>query len=453
MSVPAKVVHERPALPWARIEALVDRDTFRATRTAVGDAVVAGTARVSGRPVCVWSQDGADRGGSLGAAGGETIGRIIRHAAGARVPVIGFPHSGGARLQEGVAALTAYAAIFRAQALAEVPQINVICGPCAGGAAYSPALGDLVVMAGDEARMFLTGPRVVEQVTRERLTTDELGGPKVHGANGVAHLLAADESHAVELVRAALAHLPQSAGGAPSLAPPADPAPGDPGEVLPTNRRQVYDMRAVVARIVDHGDLLELAPRWARNMLTGFARIEGRPVGVIANQPRHLGGTIDADASEKGAWFVNLCDRFGLPLVVLVDTPGFLPGANQERRGVIRHGASLLRAFGTATVPRVTITIRQAFGGAHIVMSSRDLGADLTLAWTGAQVGVMGAPQAVEVMNRRQVAAGADPAELADAYAAEHLPVAVAAAAGFVDEVIAPADTRDRIVHALDVAA
>jgi acetyl-CoA carboxylase carboxyltransferase component len=453
MSARAHVVHEPAGMAWARIEMLVDRDTFRAVRTAVGDGVVAGTGRVAGRPVCVWSQDGSFKGGSLGAAGGETIARTIRRAHAARVPVIGFPHSGGARLQEGVAALTAYGAIFRAQALADVPQINVICGPCAGGAAYSPALGDLVVMAGDGARMFLTGPRVVEQVTREKLTTEELGGPKVHGGNGVAHLTAADEMHAVELVRHALSHLPQAAGLAPPLAPPADPAPGDPAEVLPDNPRQVYDMRALAARLVDHGDLLELGPRWARNLLVGFARVEGRPVGVIANQPRHLGGTLDADASEKGAWFVDLCERFGLPLVVLVDTPGFLPGATQERRGVIRHGASLLRAFSTATVPRVTVTVRQAFGGAHIVMNSRDLGADLTLAWPGAQVGVMGAKQAVEVVNRREVAAGADPAELADAYAAEHLPVAVSAAAGFVDEVIPATETRDRIVHALDVAA
>lgn len=453
MSARANVVREPAGLPWARIELLVDRGSFHAVRTAVGDGVVAGTARVAGRPVCVWSQDGGYKGGSLGAAGGETIARTIRRAAASRVPVIGFPHSGGARLQEGVAALTAYGAIFRAQALADVPQINVICGPCAGGAAYSPALGDLVVMAGDGARMFLTGPRVVEQVTRERLTTEELGGPKVHGSNGVAHLLAADELHAVELVRAALAYLPQAAGLTPPLAPPADPVPGDPADVLPDSPRQVYDMRALAARIIDRGDLLELAPRWARNLLVGFARVEGRPVGVIANQPRYLGGTLDADASEKGAWFVDLCDRFGLPLVVLVDTPGFLPGATQERRGVIRHGASLLRAFSTATVPRVTVTVRQAFGGAHIVMNSRDLGADLTLAWPDAQVGVMGAKQAVEVVHRREVAAGADPAALADAYAAEHLPVGVAAAAGFVDEVIPATETRERIVHALDVAA
>ena len=209
-------------------------------------------------------------------------------------------------------------------------------------------------------------------------------------------------------------------------------------------------MRDVAARIVDGGALLELGARWARNLVVGLARIEGAPVGVIANQPRHLGGTLDADAAQKGAWFVDLCDRFGVPLVVLVDTPGFLPGVQQEQAGVIRHGASLLRAFGVATTPRVTVTLRQAYGGAHIVMNSRDLGADLTLAWPNARIGVMGAPQAVEIVHRREIAAGADAAALAETYSAEHLPVSVAASAGFVDEVIEPADTRERIAFALE---
>ena len=212
----------------------------------------------------------------------------------------------------------------------------------------------------------------------------------------------------------------------------------------------VYDVRHVAARIVDGGHLLELAPAWARNLVVGLARVDGAPVGVIANQPRYLGGTLDADASQKGAWFVELCDRFGVPLVVLVDTPGFLPGTGQERAGVIRHGAALLRAFARATTPRVTVTLRQAYGGAHIVMNSRDLGADLTLAWPDAKIGVMGPRQAVELVHRREIAAGTDPQALADAYAAEQLPVREAAARGFVDEVVAPAQTRDRIAFALE---
>ncbi|MEA2392164.1 MAG: methylmalonyl-CoA decarboxylase subunit alpha [Solirubrobacteraceae bacterium] len=436
----------------ARLELLFDSGTFRPTRSMVGDGVLAGSGRVNGRVVCAWAQDGAFKGGSLGTRGGETIARTIQRADGLGVPVVGFPHSGGARLQEGVAALHAYSAIFRAQALATVPQISVIGGPCAGGAAYSPALGDLTIMAGSDAKMFLTGPAVVEKVTRERVTALELGGPKIHGRNGVAHLVADHDVHAAELVRSALAHLPSQVGGPLPLHPPADPVPGDPADVLPAREREVYDVRDVAARLVDGGELLELGPRWARNLVVGFARIEGMPVGVIANQPKYLGGCLDAESSQKGAWFVDLCDRFGLPLVVLVDTPGFLPGVSQEQAGVIRHGASLLRAFGVATTPRVTLTMRQAYGGAHIVMNSRDLGADLTLAWPHAKIGVMGPSQAVEVVNRREIAAGADAQALADAYAAEHLPVRVAASRGFIDEIVAPSETRERIAFALESA-
>jgi acetyl-CoA carboxylase carboxyltransferase component len=434
----------------ARLELLFDSGTFRPTRSMVGDGVLAGSGRVNGRVVCAWAQDGAFKGGSLGTRGGETIARTIQRADSLGVPVVGFPHSGGARLQEGVAALHAYSAIFRAQALATVPQISVIGGPCAGGAAYSPALGDLTIMAGSDAKMFLTGPAVVEKVTRERVTALELGGPKIQGRNGVAHLVADHDVHAAELVRTALAHLPSQVGGPLPLHPPADPAPGDPSDVLPAREREVYDVRDVAARLVDGGELLELAPRWARNLVVGFARIEGAPVGVIANQPKYLGGCLDAESSQKGAWFVDLCDRFGLPLLVLVDTPGFLPGVSQEQAGVIRHGASLLRAFGVATTPRITLTMRQAYGGAHIVMNSRDLGADLTLAWPHAKIGVMGPSQAVEVVNRREIAAGADAQALADAYAAEHLPVRVAASRGFIDEIVAPSETRERIAFALE---
>ena len=436
----------------ARLELLFDPGTFKPVRTAVGDGVLAGSGSVNGRPVCAWAQDGGFKGGSLGEKGGETIARTIDQAAKLGVPVVGFPHSGGARLQEGVGALHAYSRIFRAQSIAGVPQISVIGGPCAGGAAYSPALGDITVMAGPEARMFLTGPAVVEKVMRERVTAMDLGGPKVHAKNGVAHLTADGDVQAAEMVRAALAHLPSKVGGALPLYPPRDPAPGDPGAVLPERDRQVYDVRDVIARIVDAGEMLELGPKWARNLVVGLALIEGAPVGVIANQPHHLGGCLDAESSQKGAWFVDLCDRYGVPLVVLVDTPGFLPGVGQEKAGVIRHGASLLRAFSVATTPRVTVTLRQAYGGAHIVMNSRDLGADLTLAWPNARVGVMGPQQAVEVMHRRDIAAGADPVALADAYAAEQLPVAVAASRGFVDEIIEPYETRERIAFALEAA-
>jgi len=440
-------------LPEMRLELLCDAGTFRPYRSAVGDGVLAGVGRVGGRAVYAWAQDPAHKGGSLGAAGGETIERTIRMADRAGAPVVGFLHSGGARLQEGVAALSAYGAIFRAQAVARVPQIAVVCGPCAGGAAYSPALGDLTLMAGPGARMFLTGPAIVERVTREKVTAEELGGPHVHGRNGVAQLEAPDDVAAADLVRDVLAHLPSVVGGPAPFAPPADPPAGNPGRIVPPEQRRVYDVRDVARHLVDAGALLELSPRWARNMVVALARVEGKPVGVIANQPRHLGGTIDAEAAEKGAWFVDFCDRFGLPLVVLVDTPGFLPGVRQEREGVIRHGAKLLRAFGRATVPRVTVILRQAYGGAYIVMNSRDLGADLSFAWPDASVGVMGARQAVEIVRRRDIAAGANAEDLAGEYAAEHLPVDRAATDGFVDEVIEPAQTRDRIAAALGAHA
>ncbi len=401
--------------------------------------------------MCVWAQDVGHCGGSLGPAGGETIARTIRHASRAGVPVIGLPYSGGARLQEGVSALGAYGAIFRAQVLSRVLQVTLIPGACAGGAAYSPALGDFVITVGPNARLFLTGPKVVEQVTRERVGADELGGPRVHGANGVAHLAVDDDCASRRRLCELLGYLPSVLGGRPPSAPRADPPPGDPAEHMPATTRQVYDVRRVIASLVDGGTHLELAARWARNMVTALARLNGRPIGVIANQPRHLGGTIDTAASEKGTWFVDLCDRFRLPLLVLVDTPGFLPGVNQERAGVIRHGAGLLRAFIRATTPKVTVTLRQAYGGAHIVMNSRDLGADLTLAWPQAKIGIMGALQAVQIAERRAIAAGSDVGELAERYSLDNLCVEVAAARGFVDEIVTPAETRARVIQALEL--
>jgi acetyl-CoA carboxylase carboxyltransferase component len=439
-----------PSKAYERIEALLDPASFRPWRSAVGDGVAAGSGRLGGRRVMVWAQDSALKGGSLGRAGGETIVRTIGRAVSEGVPVVGLADSAGARLQEGVGALNAYAGIFRAQALADVPQVALVVGTCAGGAAYSTSLGDFTVTVGEAARLFLTGPGVVEKVTRERVDPAELGGHAVHARNGVAHLHAEVDEEAAALACELVSHLPDRARGQLPIAAPASPLDGDPSEPVPEESRRVYDIRDVAARLVDGGRLLELSPRWARNIVVGFARMDGIPVGVIANQPHYLGGIIDAAGAEKGAWFVSMCDRFGLPLVVLVDTPGFLPGVGQERQGVIRHGARLLEAFAQATVRRVTVTLRQAYGGAHIVMNSRDLGADLTLAWPNSSIGVMGALQAVGVVERRAIEAGADPEALAARYEGEHLDVTRAAASGYVDEIVEPAETRARVLDALE---
>ncbi len=439
------------SLATSRLQAFLDPNTFEPLRTAVSDGVVGGSARLNGRPVCVWAQEAVHKGGSLVIAGAETIARTIQRAHRAGVPVVGLTHSAGARLQEGVAALTAYGEIFQSQALARVPQVTLVVGTCAGGAAYSPALGDFVVMVGQDARMFLTGPKVVEHVMRESITAEELGGARVQFANGVAHLYVQGDADAPTVLRELMDYLPSVLGGSVPVVPPADPPNGSPADPLPSTMRQVYDVRHVITKLVDGGRLLELAARWARNMVTAFARLEGRAVGVIANQPRYLGGAIDACASEKGAWFVNICDRMRIPLVVLVDTPGFLPGGRQERAGVIRHGASLLRAFSCATVPKLTITLRQAYGGAHIVMNSRGLGADLTLAWPGSAIGIMGARQAVTIIERRSIAAGANVDMLAERYAQEQLRAAVSAARGHIDEIVQPEQTRKRLLGALEL--
>jgi acetyl-CoA carboxylase carboxyltransferase component len=425
-----------------------------ARRVQAGDGVVAGSATIAGRPVFLYAQDPTYLGGSLGARHAESIVRVLRLAHESGVPSIGLVQSGGARMDEGVASLEGYGHIFGAHVAAAgwIPQVSVIYGTSAGGGCYSPALTDLVVMC-DGASMFLTGPGVVKEALGEDVGKEQLGGTGVHGANGVAKLIAADEHDAGRRVRELLSYLPQNSSEEPPQNAPAQPGGDDPGALVPPEGRRVYDVGAVARAIADAGSDLELAPRWAPNMYTALARIEGRAVGIIANQPRVLAGVIDSPAAEKGAWFVDLCDRFGLPLVVLVDTPGFMPGTREEARGVIRLGAGLVRAFARAGVPKLTVVLRKAFGGAFITMNSRSLGADLVLAWPGAEVGVMAASQAVGVMHGRELAAADDAparrAELAAAYAEQHTTVGVASSAGFVDEVVDPAATRERLASAL----
>ncbi len=455
--------------PRERIERLCDAGSIDVIRSAVrsrrigegaraGDGVLGASGTIAGRPMLCYAQDGSFAGGSLGEAHAETILRVLMLARRARVPVIGLIESAGARMQEATAALSGYARVFRESvALAgRVPQISIVSGIAAGGGAYAPALTDFVVMS-ETASMFLTGPGVVRAALGEQTTMRELGGAAVHARNGVCQFVAASDADAALLARKLLSYLPQNDCEEPPLLAPREPLLEDPGSRVPRETRQVYDVRAVAAAIVDGGTLLEVSPRWARNIVTAFARIEGRSIGLVANQPQYKGGTIDLEASQKGASFVRTCDAFGLPLVVLVDTPGFLPGRSQEQRGIIRHGADLLRAFAAAGVPRLTVILRQAYGGAYITMNARELGADVVLAWPQARIGIMSARQAVGIVARREIARAADPeahqAALAERYAAEHQSACAIAQEGFVDEVIAPAETRKRLCAALRMLA
>ena len=451
--------------PIERLEVLCDHGSLQVIRSEVhsermgekavpGDGVVGGAGLVDGRPVFCYAQDSSYAGGSLGEAHANTIVRVLELAARARSPVVGFVSSGGARMQEGVAALGGYGRVFsRTVALSgRVPQISIITGLSAGGGAYSPALTDWIMMT-DESSMFLTGPGVVREALGEDVTTNELGGTRIHQRNGVCHFVEPSALDAALLARDLLGYLPSHRDAAVPKRASRPALGGDPEACVPTQARRVYDVRDVIARLTDDGKLLEVSSGWARNLVTGFARIDGRPVGVIANQPRYLGGVLDAASSQKGAHFVSKCDAFRIPLVVLVDTPGFMPGRKQESAGVIRFGASLVHAFAAATVPRVTVILRKAFGGAFITMNSKDLGADYVFAWPQAEIGVMGAKPAVGIIHRRELAAADDPElareELAQRYAEDHLRPDVAAAGGFVDELIEPIETRARIAWAL----
>jgi acetyl-CoA carboxylase carboxyltransferase component len=455
----------RPA-PLERLELLCDPGSLHVIRSAVaswrmgdravdGDGVIGAAGRVGGRPVFCFAQDASYAGGSLGEMHADTIVRVLRLAAKAGAPVVGFVESAGARMQEGTAALAGYGRIFHEHVAlsGRVPQISIVLGTSAGGGSYAPALTDFTIM-GRDAAMFLTGPAVVRDVMGEDIDAAGLGGPRVHERNGVCHLVVEDAAEAALAARELLGLLPSNADAPAPRRPVAEPSGIAPSSLVPRESRKVYDVRDVVRAVVDGSELLELSPRWARNMVTGFARLEGQSVGVIANQPRYLGGVIDADAAVKAARFVEKCDAFGVPLLVFVDTPGFLPGRRQEEIGVIKAGASLLHAFARAAVPRITVILRKAYGGAYITMNSRDLGAHLNFVWDGAEIGVMGAVSAVGILNRRELAAADDPddlrARLAADYSDAHLAASTAARQGFVDEVIHPDETRARLRWGLD---
>jgi acetyl-CoA carboxylase carboxyltransferase component len=452
--------------PLERLEMLCDPGSVRVIRSVVrsdalgekakeGDGVVGASGTIAGRPIFCYAEDGRFVGGSLGKAHAETIVRILELAGDARAPVVGFIESAGARVQEGTTALGAYASVFRANVRlsGRVPQISIITGSSAGGGCYSPALTDFVVMTKGTS-MFLTGPGVVRAVTGEDATAAELGGHRVHARNGVCHFVADTDLDAAVLARVLLSYLPQNAWERPVEIYPTPPAAGDPGAFVPRETSHVYDIREVARRILDGGSLLEVSPRWARNMVTAFARLGGKSVGVIANQPRYLGGVINAAGAEKGARFVRTCNTYGIPLIVLVDTPGFMPGTRQESAGIIRRGAKLLYAFIEAEVPKLTVVVRQAYGGGFITMNCKELGADFAFAWPRARIGIMGAKQAVGITQRREIAAADDPRatleRLAEQYAVEHQGARAAACDGVIDELVAPSETRDRLSAALD---
>jgi propionyl-CoA carboxylase beta chain len=447
------------------LERLLDADSFVPIRSHVrslrleggpdGDGVVCGEGRVDGRRVFCFEQNPGVLGGSLGEAHADSICAVLDLAGRFGSPVIGVHRSGGARIQEGVAALAGYGRIFSRHVRLRdvVPQVALVFGPCAGGAAYGPALMDLVVMPRRGAYMFLTGPDVVREVTGEDVGVEELGGSGVAERSGLASLVGLDEDHALEQTRVALSLLPSRIGEASPRAYEWQLPDGDPGDVVPEDPRVAYDVRAVIDRVVDDASFLELRRGSAKNMIVGWARLEGSVIGVVANQPHTLAGAIDTEASRKGAWFVQLCDRFGIPLAVFVDTPGFLPGTAQELGGVIPAGASFLSAFVGARVAKATVVLRKAYGGAYIVMNARDLGADYAFAWPGAEIAVLGAPGAVRILERRRIAGSEDPdrlrADLEEEYRKRFCTPWPAAHDGYIDEVIEPGQTRSRLAQAL----
>ena len=458
-----------------RISLLLDPDSFeeigmlvkhRSTNFGLdkqqflGDGVVTGYGRIEGRLVYVFSQDFTVLGGSLAEAHAEKICRVMDLAMQNGAPLIGLNDSGGARIQEGVVSLGGYADIFyrNVQASGVIPQLSGILGPCAGGAVYSPALTDFIFMAEGSSYMFVTGPNVVKTVTHEEVTSEELGGAKAHASkSGVTHFTAPNEAAVIQQIKRVLSYLPSNCEDLPpalDYTPGAEERPGL-NDLVPANAQQPYDIREAIEGTVDAGSFCEVQRDYAENIVCGFARLAGRSIGVVANQPAFLAGVLDIKASNKAARFVRTCDAFNVPLLVFEDVPGFLPGTDQEWNGIISNGAKLLYAFSEATVPRITVITRKAYGGAYDVMNSSHIGADLVYAWPTAEIAVMGAKGAAEIIFRREIAAAADPAAALAAREAEYAELFAhpynAAARGYVSEVIAPSETRIKLIRAFEM--
>ncbi len=467
--------HERGKMTAReRVEKLLDPGTFREldmfvthratgfgveTKKYLGDSVVTGWGHVNGRLVYVFSQDFTVFGGSLSEVHAEKVCKIMDLAMKNGAPVIGLNDSGGARIQEGVVSLAAYAYIFQRNVLASgvVPQISAILGPCAGGAVYSPAMTDFTLMTKETSHMFITGPEVIKAVTHAEVTFEELGGAMAHASkSGVSHFAAENEEHCLALVRQLLSYMPQNNLEDPPFVATADPEDRMDEELktlIPDNPNRAYDMKDVIRRVVDDGQFLEVHEHWAQNIIVGFARLGGFAVGMVAQQPMALAGVLDIDASRKGARFVRFCDAFNIPIVTFVDVPGFLPGVEQEHGGIILNGAKLLYAYCEATVPKITIITRKAYGGAYDVMSSKHIRGDISYAWPTAEIAVMGPDGAVNIVFRKEIAAAEDAeaerARLVQEYREQFANPYVAAERGYVDDIIEPQETRPRLIEAL----
>jgi acetyl-CoA carboxylase carboxyltransferase component len=460
-----------------RVELLLDEGSFveldefvrhRATYAGMdrnrpyGDGVVTGHGTIDGRTVAVFSQDFSVFGGSLGEVFAEKMVKVMDLALKIGCPIIGINDSAGARIQEGVEGLAGYGEVFyrNVQASGVIPQISVIAGPCAGGAVYSPAMTDFILMVKGISQMFITGPDVIKTVTGEDVTHEELGGAETHtGVSGVAHIAANDENELIQYVRILLSHIPSNnLDAAPWFEPDDSPSREDPGldSLVPDDSNKPYDVLDAIRMIVDDGEFFEIQPLWARNIVIGFARLDGHAVGIVANQPKVLAGTLDIDASSKAARFVRFCDAFNIPLVTFVDVPGFLPGTSQEYGGIIRHGSKLLYAYCEATVPKVTVITRKAYGGAYVVMCSKALRSDFSVAWPTGEIAVMGPDAAVGLINRREIAEADDPdsrrQELVQSYEREFSNPFQVASRGYVDSVIQPSHTRPWLINALQTA-
>lgn len=461
-----------------RIDLLVDPDSFEEFDLFVrhqcqnfgmektvydGDGVITGSATINGRPIYLFAQDFTVFGGSLSKTYAEKICKIMDMALKNGCPLIGLNDSGGARIQEGVEALAGYAEIFWRNVMASgvIPQISAILGPCAGGAVYSPAITDFIVMEKNNSYMFVTGPKVVKTVLNEDVTTEALGGAGIHTSkSGVAHFITNNEEETMLLIRKMLSYFPSNNMEDPPVVPSPDPVTRlipELNEVIPDNPNKPYDILDIIQPVVDDGEFLQVMANYAQNIVVGFARLNGHSVGIVANQPKFLAGVLDIDASTKAARFVRFCDAFNIPLVVFEDVPGFLPGSSQEHNGIIRNGAKLLYAFAEATVPKITLIVRKAYGGAYCVMNSRHMRADLVYAWPTAEIAVMGPKGAVEVIFRKEAKESENPAQVLidreEEYRETFANPYGAAERGYVDDIIEPAQTRFRLIRALEMLA